>query len=90
MVESWRRRRVEAMPNQCGNRFIILKSSPARPGADTERQKPLRDTDIPSSANSLAEAMCLYVAVVTVLKSYLAVDHHSVCHGYPSCQINLS
>lgn len=59
-ITSWRRCGVQAMPNQRGNRFIILKSSPARPGADTVRQKPLWDTDIPPSANSLAVIMCRY------------------------------
>lgn len=59
-IASWRRWGVQAMPNQRGNRFIILKSSPARPGADTVRQKPLWDTDIPPSANSLAVIMCRY------------------------------
>lgn len=60
VAKSWRRQVVQARPNQWGDRFIITKSSTARPEADIVRQKPLRDTDIPLSANSLAVAVYVF------------------------------
>lgn len=73
-----------AMPNQCGNRFIILKSSPARPRADTVWQKLLWDTDIPSSSNGLAVAVRLCLTEMIVFKPT------ALFHGDPWCQIMLS
>lgn len=78
------------MPNQWGDGFILPKSSPARPEADTVRQKLLGETDILLSANSLASSCVSVCSNSDGFKSYLAVNTPTLCHGDHWGQKNLS
>lgn len=78
------------MPNQRGDGFISPKSSPARPEADTVRQKLLGETDILLSANSLASGDVSACSYSDAFKSYLAVKASTLCHGDLWGQKNLS
>lgn len=55
--------------------LVFLSLYQPGPEADTVRQKPFRDTDIPVSANSLAAAMCLCLTAVMLLSLYMSVTY---------------